>query len=345
MIRDTRMARLDPLVQRMYADYQTGMTLAQVGEKYDRDLTSVATLFRNRGLKCRSQHTPAIHARIAATRRAKLDALATAMYADYQVPMSLGAVGRKYGRSREDVRGLFQARGLAIRPPTTKLARRLPNGQVAPAHRHSMADITALIEQSTKLVVPSELKLEWRKWPLLLRGKFISTLRSRLALPDDRPELPFSDNVVPFDYSTPGAHAIAAASNVGRNSRAAWAKIKIGSQGVIWEGVLWFWSHKVGYQSGPFTKGHGRPVLHHAIWERHNGRALPAGHVVRFLDGNPNNFSPANLGLATRNDICRENQAAALQRKSRATTALLLARAQTNTRHANTDTLLHLRSR
>jgi hypothetical protein len=44
--------------------------------------------------------------------------------------------------------------------------------------------------------------------------------------------------------------------------------------------------------------------------------------------GNKNNFAPRNLQLVSRNQICRQNHAAALFQKSREVTSILLARAQ-----------------
>lgn len=39
----------------------------------------------------------------------------------------------------------------------------------------------------------------------------------------------------------------------------------------------------------------------HAIrWEEYHGRSVPAGHIVRFRDGNRRNFSEDNLVLVTR---------------------------------------------
>lgn len=188
--------------------------------------------------------------------------------------------------------------------------------------------------------MPAELKLEWRTWSLERRGWFITKLRAKLARLGDRRDLPFSSNVELFDYASPRAHEIAQRVNAGTDSRSARVKIDICSQGVIWRDRLWFWSHKVGYQSGPWTPENGRPVLHKAIWEETHGRKVPRHHVIRFIDGNPNNLAPENLHLATRNDIARENQAAALLRKSRERTAILLNRHQTGNRHDLSDSLL-----
>lgn len=39
---------------------------------------------------------------------------------------------------------------------------------------------------------------------------------------------------------------------------------------------------------------------HRLVWERANGRPVPEGSVVVFLDGDKRNLDPANLGLETR---------------------------------------------
>lgn len=345
MTRDARMARLDPLVRRMYADYQTGMTLAQVGDKYGRDFTSVASLFRNRGLKCRTSHSPEIHARIAASRRSKSDALIAQMHGDYMTPMSMRAVARKYERTTACIRSFFHSRGLYIRP--AKIVRRQANGSPERYVPFTPEQIEALIQSATKFRVPTELKFEWRRWTMEQRMDFVRRLRVHLQGANDAPITPYSDNVEPFAYGHSRAHEIAERANNGQDSRQAAQKIKICSQGVIYRDQLWFWNRGMGcgYQLGAYTETDGRPILHHVLWEEYNGHPVPAGHVVRHADGNQNNFAPENLILRTRNDVCRENQAGALQRKSRAMTALLLNRAQQPNKDNHVVDLLHHRRR
>jgi hypothetical protein len=166
------------------------------------------------------------------------------------------------------------------------------------------------------------------------RAWFIRTLRARLKLPMEQPTGPFSSGVVPFDYATPEAREIKDKLNAGLNSQEAICKIDLCTQGVIYKGDLWFWCPKTGYNKrGSWTPENGRPILHRVIWEKANGRKVPAHHVVRFIDGNDNNLAPENLTLAHRNDLCRESQAKALLRKSRERTALLLLRAQGKEKH------------
>lgn len=200
------------------------------------------------------------------------------------------------------------------------------------------------IATATRVRVPPALKVEWRQWSLARRGEFIARIRAKLASPKDRPAFPFSANVEPFDYASEKAHAIAAQMNAGCDSRSARMKIKVCSQGVIWRGKLWFWVHDNGYCQGPYTREHGRPVLHHVIWKETHASTVPPSHVIRFADGNPNNHAPENLVLAHRNDLARENQAAALARKSRETTALLLDLAQNKQNHEHTSILSGLTS-
>jgi hypothetical protein len=79
----------------------------------------------------------------------------------------------------------------------------------------------------------------------------------------------------------------------------------------------------------------------HFIFERgtatvHRGRAALWEALLPIqVHYNRNNLSPDNLAPATRNDICRQNQAAALTRSSRERTALLLKIHHKGTHHAN----------
>lgn len=46
--------------------------------------------------------------------------------------------------------------------------------------------------------------------------------------------------------------------------------------------------------------------VHSLIWEEHNG-PIPAGHIVRFKDGDKRNFDPENLELVSRAENMRLN--------------------------------------
>lgn len=48
---------------------------------------------------------------------------------------------------------------------------------------------------------------------------------------------------------------------------------------------------------------------HHAVWERANGRPVPAGFCVIFKDGNKENFDPANLELNTPAEVFARSMA------------------------------------
>ena len=236
------------------------------------------------------------------------DALVLMMHADYSTGMSLAATARKYQRHTQTVRELFQRRGLPIRPDPHGSAKKLPNGKVAPLVPLAWQEIDELIATATKLTVPVKLKMEWRKWSLGKRAVFIMRLRAKLRRPQDAPSGPYSANVVPFDYGTPGAWEIVQRMNKERDSRTAAVKIDISSQGVIWDGRLWFWSHKVGYQCGPWVPGAGRPALHHVLWEKAHRRPVPPHHFLSFADGNRNNLVPGNLVLRHRGDLATENK-------------------------------------
>ncbi len=284
-------------------------------------------------------HTPAVVAKAAASRRARLDGVVAALHADYMAGASFYALEKKHGRNRRVIRELFQVRGLYIRPFDQPAGMRREKGAFVAATPLTAEQLDALIARATRIGVPAELKNEWRDWPLPRRVAFIARLRARVGPPDTREAGPFSENVTPFAYGTPAAHAIAAALNTGRTSRTAGTKLKPASQGVIWRGQLWFWADKIGYARGPWSKAEGRPALHHVIWSETHGRAIPPGHVIRFADGNPNNLAPENLVLATRNDLARENQATALLRQARERTRVLLARSQDNSPTPDHDLL------
>ena len=65
--------------------------------------------------------------------------------------------------------------------------------------------------------------------------------------------------------------------------------------------------------------------------------------MLRFADGNTNNFDPANLVLATRNDVARENHAKGNTNKQRAITAILLGRVQNPKTNDHLQQLTRLR--
>lgn len=324
MKRHLRPVRLShDLVARMYLDYEQLGSMTAAAKVHGRTAGTLFQIFRRRNLPV----LPDRSARVAKTRRAHLDGVVAQMHAEYEAGATLNGLARKYGGTRGRIAGLFQVRGLAIRPYETTAAHDPRTGQILPGKVHTWAEVEEIVSKETRLRVPPELKREWRKWPMEKRGQYIALVRERLQLPS-RPSGPFSENVTPFDYTTAAAREIMDRKNAGLNSRDAVCKIDVCSQGVIYDGELWFWSAKAGYQLGVrWTPEHGRPSLHHVIWEEENG-PVPDGFVVRMKDGNPNNLTTLNMWLASRDTVCRENQATALMKKSREQTAVLLSRNQ-----------------
>jgi hypothetical protein len=269
-----------------------------------------------------------------------------AMHADYQTGMSFAAVERAHGRGPHTVRSLFVSRGLAIREPHPEAIRHhRTDGTWQAFPPATESEIEAIIQAATKLAIPAPLRIEWRHWSIERRGEFIRRLRARLPDPLARPDLPFSANVTPFDYWTAAAWDIVRAANGDLPSHLWKMKLNVISQGVIWDGRLWFWTRWETYYSEGvrWTPERSRQCLHRAIWESVHG-PLPEHAVVRFIDGNPNNLNPSNLTLSNRDNLCRENQAAALLAKSRERTAILLKRHHTPS-HEHTQTLQKLGSR
>jgi hypothetical protein len=324
-----RRRELDGLVRRMYARYSAGDSFTEIGRRFGgRCNASILNLFQSRGLKTTAKHNRLARALSGLRRRARLDRLALQMHTEYERPLSLKAVGRKYDVHPKVLRDVFLRNGLPVRE--FKPIPRQPNGSPVRYVPLTRTQLDAVVAKTTRIVIPPELRFEWRHWSLARRGNFIARLRRRLRLAGERPKTPCSANVEPFDYGSRRAHAIVAKQNRGRSSRYWGAMLRLGSQGVIYKGRLYFWNAEGdgtdggAYYVGSWVPGIGRPALHRVIWEEAQGRAVPAGFVVRFRDGNRNNFTRSNLYLATRNDVARENQAAALARNARAVTALLL---------------------
>lgn len=229
------------------------------------------------------------------------------------------------------------------------LVRRQANGSPVRLAPKTDAEIHALVQSATRFVLPVELRSEWRRWPLERRAWFVGLMRKRF--PSTRPGGPCSRGVRLWAYGDPEAHRIVHRLNAGLPSRQHKGDLRLASEGVIFEGSLWFWVQEgktagVGsYRRGSFYVD-GRPALHRVLWERYHGRPVPRGHVVRHADGNRNNFAKANLVLATQNDVVRENHTRHHTARSRALTALLLANSQQKDNpHAHRDTLRALARR
>jgi len=259
----------------------------------------------------------------------RLNALVAQMHAEHLAGASLGELGRKYSRHGSSIKALFLKRGLTYIHNSRHCQRLRPDGTFQPFTPMSEEAITALVESAVKIAVPEELKLDWRHWNLEKRGQFIARLRARLDDHTARPTGPFSPGLIPFDYASEEAWEIVRKINEGRSSLYWESKINIRSQGVIFQGQLWFWNwHGRGYfRAGGWTTENGKLSLHRHIWSLSNG-PVPEGFVVSIKDGNFNNLDPSNLALLSRNDICRSNQAAAMHRESIAQTNLILARSK-----------------
>lgn len=256
-----------------------------------------------------------------------------AIYSDYRHHGEIIApLAARWNRAEGTIGLLLVSLGLRERDAEmsarVKNYARVPgNGCFAKKERATPEKLKLIIARATKIAIPPELRWEFREWPMEKRGWFLQQLRARIKSPEDRPEKPFSSNVRPFDYTTPEAQAIKERLNAGLNSREAICRIDLASNGVIYKGELWYWAGWSYCKRGAWTPEHGRPQLNRAIWEEHNG-PVPPKHLVYYRDGNPNNLSPGNLGLMSMNENARRNQAAALFRKSRERTALLLRRSQ-----------------
>lgn len=303
----------DAAARKMAVTYRRVKSLTVTAERHGRSVCGVHRALIRLGV-IQPRHTPRL-----------ADDLVKRMHADYEGGLTLSALSRKWDRSRRNLAEIFKRRGLALRPCEIVMNLSPATGQMLPKRRLTAAEITAALEVMTKMKIPRELWLEWRKWSLAERREFIERARARLQPEHGRPRGAFSANVTPFDYATPEAQRISAALNAGCTSRNKRVQLRFGSEGVIYRGKLWFWTKKTGYLYGRWSAVAPRVMLHQVIWQEANGRALPAGHVVRFADGNHNNFDPANLVLATRSDLARENQAGALLRRARAVTGLLLS--------------------
>jgi hypothetical protein len=273
------------------------------------------------------------------------DSVVAAMHAEYEAGASLSEVARRHGRVAGTVRGLFELRGLEIRPSNVSERQFGRNGCFLPYPPHTRAEIRKIILEATQICIPKELKVEWRSWDLKKRAWFIRELRKRLPCRANRPEGPFSANVEPFDYGSARAWEIIDRLNHGLPSWKWKVKMNLTSQGVIYKDRLWFWGHKFGYVSGPWSKDGGRPALHHVLWEEHTGAAVPTGHVIRFVDGNQNNLTVKNMRLETRNDLVRQTQAKSLTKKSRELTQLLIDQTRKGTRHERINIVNTLRRR
>lgn len=232
------------------------------------------------------------------------------MHRDHLAGLNLFQLSKKYGYGDGNIKAVFEHYKLEVR------IQKGAGQYQRTLRRRSEAEILALVAQTRRVMIPAALRTEWREWSLEKRWWLIQQLIAQHGLPFDLPSGPYSANVQPFHYGTPEAHEVAAKINAGKSSKQWLCHLKIMSRGVIHGGYLWSYVPEYGYVSGGYTPGSGRKVLHRELYQAHHG-PIPRDCVVRFIDGNPNNLDPANLTLATRNDVARENQSAHLTAVSR----------------------------
>lgn len=94
-------------VQAMYALYQQGKTLEQVGEQFFYSAPAVGRIFRRHQLPTRTPGEAHMLLKLPQTIR---------MYRDYQAGMSLREVGEKYGLTLYAIWHRFRKQGLPMRP-------------------------------------------------------------------------------------------------------------------------------------------------------------------------------------------------------------------------------------
>jgi hypothetical protein len=306
----------------LHREYLAGDYPSTLAKRRKRSSGELLSAFRRHGLRILPKKAPRQPKRVAME-------LVAAMHADYMAGLTFADVERKYRRPRATTRELFLSRGLPVKPPVPNAWRQhRPDGTWNRKDPATEQEIAAAIQAATKLAIPDCLKIDWRHWDLARRGDFIRRLKTHLGHPRATPAGPHSPNVRPFDYTSPDAWRIVQAANAGRDSRTWVLKMDIGSEGLIYQDSLWFWNACMcGYiRRGNRAAGETHWLtLHRYIYSQKHGQ-IPPGMVVRFRDGNQNNFRLSNLYLCQKQEVCRENQAAALNRKSAARTTALLNR-------------------
>lgn len=271
-----------------------------------------------------------------------------ALWAEFSAGKKMAAIERDHAIGRGSLRQIFRRRGYVVPSAPGQPQRDPVTGQVIPLRPATSAQIAAAIRKLKRIGVPPELRQEWKKRSMAWRMKLIRRIRAHVRERYPRPRTPFSKNVIPFEYGTPAAMRLAEQFNAGRTSQNKVTHIRPCSQGVIYQGRLWFWAHRNdGRDAGARYSEMGpapRRALHHVIYEEHHGR-IPARHTVIFRDGNKNNFAPENLALRSKADCARMNcahrrltgeerkkyferihasRAATMARRARAATARLL---------------------
>jgi DNA-directed RNA polymerase sigma subunit (sigma70/sigma32) len=98
-------------VRAMYALYETGVSLDEVGERFGVSAVRVSQLFRAERLPARRGPSPQTRARLDAKRLERV----REMYAVYDTGVTYAEVGERFGISEERVCQLFSWAGLPSR--------------------------------------------------------------------------------------------------------------------------------------------------------------------------------------------------------------------------------------
>jgi hypothetical protein len=272
------------------------------------------------------------------------------LWSEYQRLGTLAAVGRLHGRNGTSLRQLFQKHGLRQpqKPASTpKRGHRL--GQfVRTVKFMSDARLLALMARQSRVLIPPEIRYEWRLWPAAKRQWFGRALQARIDAQHPEmamPTTPLAPGFERFDYFSPRAIALAEAANSGRAAQSWEIHLRLSSRGLIWREQLWYWSWDDGhYYEGPFRRGKGREALHQAVW-RAAGRTIPPRHVLRFKDGNRNNIRAENLELWSRAQVAVENRHNFFNRKAVGDLAVFLDMTQTKKANASHELVRSLGTR
>ena len=228
-----------------------------------------------------------------------------ALRADYETGMTAAAVERKYGLGRKSLKSFFERRGIPWR--TYTLRRPIfANGRFQKDPPKTEKEIAALVAAATKIGVPPAIKQEWRHWSMAKRQAFIARLR--VKFPSTMPTGKCSPNVTPFKYGDTHVHAIMDRLNAGRNSRTKVVNLKPNSEGLIYQGKIFFWragsaGGATGYVGDRYPHLN---LLNRLVYEQTHG-PIPDKHTVIHRDGNKNNFTAGNLALRSMADCMRAN--------------------------------------
>jgi hypothetical protein len=89
-----------------------------------------------------------------------------------------------------------------------------------------------------------------------------------------------------------------------------WRTFPVGHISPDTEGFLRIKIREPLYTSEPYTNY--RPLLAWRVWEQHHGRPVPAGHIIRYRDGDRANCAIENLVLVSKKENRRLNSLRAM---------------------------------